>query len=382
MNKIDYSRFALFDSLAGVSDLLTSQTTGNLSFRFCSFSGEVQTDKGESLEDLDILRAAYELETQYRWAKQPPSKTRVHDSIILAASRNTFHPVREYLKSLKWDGVDRCKNLFSAYLGGTDSELRRAQGIKFLVSAVARVMEPGSKVDTMPVLVGSQGSGKSTAIKILAKNPKWFRDTPLDLKNKDCYDALQGVWFVEIAEMKSILAENPETVKAFLTSEEDTYRPAYGRCKVRRPRQCVFFGSSNGLNLSDTTGNRRYWPIVIENELDLTLLAQDVDELWAEAFVLWSGSYRWWLETDELVEVAREEVAAFVQIDPWEQKVLNYALGKNFLISDLLEALGVPIERQKKHDVMRTAKILRAAGYHSFREYRGDSRLTFWTRKN
>tara|TARA_R100000655_G_scaffold19819_3_gene41174 strand:- start:877 stop:2013 length:1137 start_codon:yes stop_codon:yes gene_type:complete len=375
---MDYSNFAMFDTLAGVADLLSSQEGGKLSYRFCEFSGEVTTHKEKALEDIDILEATYSLERDYRWAKQPPAKGRVHDAIILAASRNSFHPIRDYLNSLKYDGKEeRVQFLFSRYMGGVDSRLRREQSKKFMVSAVARVMTPGVKVDTMPVLIGKQGIGKSTIIKKLAVKKEWFQDTPLDLKNKDCYDAIKGAWFVEIAEMKSVLAASPEAVKAFLTGTHDTYRPAYARCKTRHARQCVFFGTSNYLHLGDTTGNRRYWPVVLENSPNLVKLDRDVHQLWAEAVALWKDGYPHWLDDESLLAEAEAEVKEFQFVDPWEELIATWGFTE-FTVSQALERLGVAPEKQLKRDAMRLAKLLRVGGYTKKRKTVDGVKLTFW----
>ena len=413
MKNVDYSNMAhiaIYDTLAGVTDLLANQGE----FHYCQFSGLVKGRGDKPLEDSDVLEVTYDLERGFRWAKSPPSARRVYDAIQLAARRNPRHPVKEYINSTKWDTIPRAGDLFSTYFGAADSPLRRVQSKAFLVSAVARIMTPGAKVDTMPVLISPQGWGKSTAIRILARKDRWFHDTPLDLRNKDCYEAIQGRFLVEIAEMRSILSARPETVKAFLTSSTDSYRPAYGRCNVYRPRQCVFIGTSNDLQLTDSTGNRRYWPIPLETQPNWQMIEEHRDQLWAEALVLFTASYPWWLTTQEMMEAAEEEVNYYTTVDPWILQILTFwdqgwstsfaTVGDHrreygdsyvtphgaeltqimhpkrtkFEATTLLAYLGVKTDRQKKSDVMRLTRLMRGLGFTSKRERDQGIRRTYW----
>ena len=383
---------AHYSTLAAVSDLLGQIPEGDpLYHRFCTFTHQIRTVTGDPLQDKDILVAAYHLERRYNWAKSPPSTRVVYDAIQLAAWERRYHPVKEYLAGLKWDGEARASRLFSRYLGSADSLLRRAQSRAFLVGAVARIMSPGCKLDTMPVLVAPQGFGKSTAIKLLAVQDDWFQDTPMDLRSKDCYEVIQGAWMVEIAEMESIMSSSPKQVKAFLSSQVDTFRPAYGRCKVHRPRQGVMIGTSNDLQLADTTGNRRYWPIVLEHRPDWKGIEEDRDQLWGEAVALWTAGQAWHLTGDSITKEAEEEVKAFSTVDPWEEQIRafwyyggwngtdTHPKSTEFQASDVLCYMGVKVSDQRQAQVMRLTRLLRGLGFKSHRARAGGSRRRLWT---
>ncbi len=375
---------SVHDTLATVADILTTSENDALSFRWCQFSGQVKTSTGAPLQDSDVLQATYTLETSLDWVRNPPSSRRVYEAIQIAARREAIHPVKEYLQALKWDGIPRANKLLSHYLGGCDSQLRRTQSAAFLVGAVARIFVPGSKVDVMPVLISAQGTGKSTAIRELSVVPDWFRDTPLDLRSKDCYEAIQGAWIVEIAEMRSIVSTSAETVKAFLTSAIDSYRPAYGRCNVYRPRQCVFIGTSNDLQLTDTTGNRRYWPIPLESKPDLEAIRSDRDQLWAEAVVIFSRGDSWHLVAEDDIAAASEEAGDFSTQDPWIPEICDYwnsqhlANRRPFETTEILTYLGIDKRSQKQGHVMRVTRLMRGAGFTSKRKRDHGIRRTYW----
>src|SRR5690606_37418415 len=187
-------------------------------------------------------------------------KERLTDALAAVASKNSFHPVRAYLDSLEWDGKKRLESVFIDFLGVEDNEHIRLLTKKALVAAVKRVFEPGAKFDEMVVLIGPQGIGKSQLIYRLSKG--WFTDSLDSLNGKDAYENIQGVWLVELAELSAIRrSADVEAVKKFLSKQVDRYRPPYGRIVEERPRQCVFFGSTNTFEfLVDPTGNRRFWP--------------------------------------------------------------------------------------------------------------------------
>ena len=218
----------------------------------------------------------------------------VLDALLAVAHRNAFHPVSDYLASLKWDGKLRVRRLFRIYFNAeiptTNAEETAKKlsyyehiGQCFMVSAVARIRSPGCKVDNLPVLIGPQGFGKSRAIRALCRDDAWFSDdlSP-DLTEKDTKDSLVGKWLVELAEIPHVRKE-VERVKAFFSRQTDRYRRAYDRMTNDWPRQCVFMGSSNDLEFIDVTGNRRFWPVEVAGPIDVAPIVRDRDQLWAEA---------------------------------------------------------------------------------------------------
>ena len=216
---------------------------------------------------------------------------KITDGLSVHFTRHSYHPVREYLKSLEWDGIPRNEYLLIEYLGAEDTPYHRATITIHLAAAVGRIMRPGFKYDNMLSLTGAQGIGKSTFIRYLGKS-KWFSDSLTTVNGKEAYEQIQGVWLIEMAEMMATKKAEQEAIKLFLSKTEDIYRAAYGRRTVRHPRQCVFFASTNDNEfLRDRTGDRRYWPIKCGAQEPtkniFTDLSDDVDQIWAEAVTLY-----------------------------------------------------------------------------------------------
>lgn len=233
------------------------------------------------------------------------------ENIILKAldvvmMNNRFHPVREYLDNLpEWDGVERADTLLIRYMGATDNAYVRAVTRKWLCACVARVYTPGRKFDNMLVLVGRQGIGKSRLPAILSKG--WFTDSLTGLGTKESYESISGCWIVELAELAATRRAEIETVKNFISKQEDVYRPSYGRYVVNRPRQCCFFGTTNEQEvLRDRTGNRRFWMVDVAGfeRGQLKGLESEVDLVWAEIKQRWKDGETLWLDDEELSAMA------------------------------------------------------------------------------
>lgn len=215
------------------------------------------------------------------------SPTKFKDAILaVTSSERLYHPVKEYLGSLKWDGTPRLDTLLIDYLGAEDTPYVRAVTRKTLVAAVARIYRPGIKFDSILVLVGEQGMGKSTLFARLGK--EWFSDSLSisDMKDKTAPEKLQGYWLLELSELNGIKKMDVEVVKSFITRTDDKYRQAYGVNVESHPRSCIIVGTTNsdGGFLRDITGNRRFWPVRVTGHgkwhpWDLA----DIDQVWAEA---------------------------------------------------------------------------------------------------
>lgn len=277
----------------------------------------------------DITRARAWFETKHR--------LRVSDRELMAvlaaeADESRFHPVRDYLEKLKWDGCPRLAIWLSRFLGAvvegeTDEEREQidryfsAIGMRFLISAVARAYEPGCKVDTMLILEGKQGAQKSTALRVLAKD--WFCDQAIDIGNKDTYLVMRKAWIFEHGELESISKREASEVKAFLSRGSDHFRAPYAREASEQPRSLVFAGTVNdSAYLKDPTGSRRYW-IVPVGELEVEALRHEVDQLWAEAVALYKQGEKWWLTEEE--ETTAELLRAPREIEnPFSEKISYY----------------------------------------------------------
>ena len=218
-------------------------------------------------------------------------KTALLDANDLAISQDCFHPVRDYLNSVIWDGAPRLDTLLVDYLGAKDTELTRAMTRKHFTAAVARVMRPGVKYDYVLTLIGPEGIGKSSLIRAMGRD-EWFDDSLTSIEGKDGMEQIRGKWLVEFGELTNYKKSTSEAYKAFISKQEDSYRPAYGRKTETYPRQCVFFATTNERAfLKGDTGNRRFWTVECGLE-DPTKdvwsdLEENVDQLWAEAVYYW-----------------------------------------------------------------------------------------------
>ena len=220
---------------------------------------------------------------------------KIRTAVGLVAVQNSYHPVRDYLDGIAWDAVERLNGFAAAYFGNDEnSPYTRAAVRKWMISAVARIYQPGCKADHMLVLQGEQGIGKSSALSILADS--WFGDDMPPVSTKDAKEWLRGKWIAEIAELSSITGRDIEHVKAFLTTQTDRFRKAYGYVVETVPRQTVFAGTTNDDEyLLDMTGGRRFWPIKVA-AVDMVALRRDRDQLWAEAVVAYRAGEVWYLD--------------------------------------------------------------------------------------
>lgn len=241
----------------------------------------------------------------------------------------SYHPIREYLSNLpKWDGVPRVDTLLIDYLGAQDNEYVRAVTRKMLCAAVQRVWTPGIKYETMLVLSGPQGIGKSTLIARLAG--EWFSDSLSlsDTKDKTAAEKLQGYWILEIGELAGMRKTEEEILRSFLSCQNDVYRAAFARRPTPHPRQCIFFGTTNAFNgyLRDTTGNRRFWPVRVNGKgtkHSWELTASDVAQIWAEVSVLVAAGEDLTL-SPELEKYAEQEQRGALESDEREGLVREY----------------------------------------------------------
>lgn len=240
--------------------------------------------------------------------------------ISLATTMYRYHPIKKYLEDLVWDGVPRLDSWLSEYLGAPQNDYTKAVGKNTLIAAVARVYEPGCKFDHVLVLEGAQGIGKSSLIEKLF-GVEFYRDFFIDPHNKDVVDAMKGAWCVEASEMEMVRRSEVQALKSFLARKTDFVRPAYGRSTEVTPRQCIFIGTVNPEKgdptyLTDNTGNRRFWPVAA-TKADFNRIAEDRDQIWAEAYLRYSKREEYYLHTQELCQAATNEQAARTVRDPW-----------------------------------------------------------------
>ena len=275
----------------------------------------------------DSDNAALKVYLSNKYGIYSPTKTK--DAILAVAAERSYHPIKEYLDHLpEWDGTDRVETLLIDYFNATDNSYTRAVTRKMMVAAVARIVHPGTKFDSVLILNGPQGIGKSTFFAKLAGD--WFSDslTLTDMKDKAGPEKLQGYWILELGELAGMRKTDVEVVKSFISRSDDKYRASYGVNVESHPRQCIIVGSTNAESgfLRDITGNRRFWPVRISGDGQRKawqMSVYDVEQIWAETLLLYAKGEKLYLEGSD-VELATNEQADAMESDEREGLVRTY----------------------------------------------------------
>lgn len=275
---------------------------------------------------------------------------KIEDSLELEFEKNHYHPVLDYLRTLDWDGTPRVDTLLIRYFGAQDCTYTREAIRKTLVGAVARVFNPGCKFDLVLTLISpTQGTGKSSFFKALGR--KWFSDTFLTVQGKDSFEQLQGTWIMEMAELAGLKKADIESIKHFISKQEDTFRPAYARVAETFPRQCVFVATTNeNTFLRDPSGNRRFMPVdiwnkkLVDNEdlKDFLSNADEIDQVWAEAVHMFRKGEKLYLSA-EAEKIATVQQSMHSEVDERKGLIEDYLdrlLPKDWDDKDIFERRG------------------------------------------
>lgn len=286
------------------------------------------------------------------------------------SSARAYHPILDYMNHLQWDGIERIDNILIDYLGAENSEYNRNVMRKTLIAAVARVYEPGIKHDTIMVLCGAQGIGKSTLFSKLGRG--WYSDSMsiADLKDKTAAEKLQGVWIMEMSELAGIRKVDVEIVKSFLSRQDDRYRAPYSLYAENHPRRCILVGTTNSTNgfLRDITGNRRFWPVFVSGNSkkktwDLT--NRDIDMFWAEAKAAYRKHEKMYLDSKIEYEAKKNQREA-LEVDPRLGIVSEYLQSKSIKEICLMElwcnCLGNNRSNMKIRDAYELEGMLQQLG--------------------
>lgn len=331
------------------------------------------------VEDVDATRLATWLTERQRLTVGAEVCAKALDAVARA---RPVDRVREELEALIWDGVPRLDRWLIDYAGAEDTPYVRAVSAKFALSAVARAFEPGCKVDTMIILEGAQGIGKSSLLRALAGAAHFADDLP-DLSTKDAREYLRGPWIVEVKELQAFDRAEVTRIKAFMDQRTDRFRPAYGIRTIEVPRRCVFAGTTNAdTYFRDNTGNRRYWPVTV-TRCDVQGIAAARAQLWAEAVARYRAGERWWLD-EEQEAVASQEQEARLEVDSWEETIaraLEQGVKRRFVlpgaepyaipprvervtVGEVLEhVLEIPAGQRRRGEEMRVAAVLKKLGW-------------------
>jgi hypothetical protein len=319
-------------------------------------------DFGPALEDAAVTRIWMMMDQRFGLRPAPDLLT---DTLTDCARLNAFHPVRDYLDSLRWDGVRRLDSWLIDYGDAPETNYTRAVGALMLIAAVRRIYDPGCKFDEMVVLEGPQGSERSTMLSVLAVRPEWFSDDlPLNADSKVVIERLSGRWIVEAAELSGMRRADIEHIKAFLSRQIDRARMAYARLSIEAPRQCIIVGTTNDSNyLRDLTGNRRFWPVLTQR-WRLRELKQDRDQLWAEAAEREAEGESIRLPRELWPTAAREQKARTIN-DPFDEVLTKYLSDKYGKIRsvDVWEIIGMPPGHRRQGDNERLGNAMRGLGW-------------------
>lgn len=323
------------------------------------------------------------------------AKDTVNQAIDYVSREHPFHPVRNYLDGLTWDGQNRLDLWLSDYLGvarlndmaAIGADYVDQVGRMFMISAIARIYQPGCQCDYVLVLEGNQGNLKSSAVGVLGG--AWFSDHLPDLhKNpKDVSQHLNGVWIVEIAELSALVKADATAIKTFITRRTERYRRSYGRRDVVEPRQCVLIGTTNEATyLRDPTGGRRFWPVLV-TRVDLDRLKSDRDQLWAEAVHRYRAGVSWWPDANFEFAVIKPQQEQRFEEDAWVHPIRGYLAGTHergnaldylrapkdrvTVLQVAQEGLGFLVDRLKNPDQKRITAILRSLQWKEARDNQG-----------
>lgn len=318
-----------------------------------------------------------------------PAQDKIEEVLIWFAIKNRFHPVREYLDGLRWDGVRRLDRWLENYLSAKGpSEYLKNIGRKTLVAMVGRIYEPGCKFDNVLILEGEQGIGKSSTARILAGD-EWFSDSDLNIGDKDSVVNMQGIWVYELGELSAMSRYDVNRLKEFISRSTDKIRPPYGKRTLAYPRQSIFIGTTNNTEyLKDKTGNRRYWPVEC-GEVDMDGLRRDRDQLLAEAVECYLGGEDLWLSDKKVLSVVQREQGLRVEHDELEDDLQEFLesppdtfnlecfrIGDVFVHAPFLN--GAKSDRQTQ---MRIANALKSLGFESQRKRVKKVNAKWWSKR-
>lgn len=360
--KLSSSKQGLKKNMTNLMLFLENLPEFGSNLRFNELSQEVEWG-GKTLEEHQLVDVRVILE---RHDYEPNDKDLLA-AIIRHARERAYHPVRDYLRGLKWDGTPRLDRWLTVCLGATDTPFVRAAGRRTLIGAVARAFRPGCKVDTILILEGPQGIRKSTAIATLFGPDLTLESVDLFADHKRMVMNIMGKWVVELAEFVAALQHDENKVKGLISMQVDRTTLSYAKRATDHPRSIIFMGTYNpdGMGyFNDSTGNRRYWPVPV-TKADIPRLASSRDQLWAEAVHAFDTGEQWWL-TDTEEKLAAVEVARRESSDVWEEilyEKLVRAGVEATTVAAALQALGMPNDRMDKRSRNRAAKVLRQLGY-------------------
>ena len=321
------------------------------------------------IRDVDVDQIDWYLERTYGLKNYKA----IGKALNIIASENHFHPIKEKLESLKWDGVSRIADVLPKYLGADKSEYTTEVMRLLMQAAIHRIYAPGCKFEIMVCLVGGQGAGKSSFFRLLAINDDWFSDDLNKLGDENIYRKLQGHWIIEMPEMlATVNAKTVEEIKSFLSRPKDNYKIPYETHPEDRPRQCVFVGTSNTLDFLplDRTGNRRFAPIMVHMERVQKHILEDerksreyIKQLWAEMMEFYRNHKNFKLKLSKATEEYLKELQKDFMPEDTKVGLIQDWLdetSENYVCTLMIykEALGHEYDEPKQWELREIGNIL------------------------
>lgn len=339
-----------------------------------------EANVNDNMEDYDLIALKGFLSRNYGFT---PNKEDIFDALKEVSRRNAYHPIKDYLNGLTWDGVKRLDYWLTSICGVEDNQYVRDVGRKIFVAMVNRIYEPGCQFDYLPVLEGIQGIRKSTLIKRIVGDEKYYGSVSFHLSEKAFIENMQGKWVLEVEEMSGQNKQEVERVRALISKTKDTMRMTWERVAEDYKRQSVMIGTRNPIKgdnkwLYDPAGNRRFWPVICNGAINIDLLLENRDMFFGEAMYLYKNNEPLWLDDKEVEEFATKEQELRQMDDPWEDIINSWLDEKaKLLVSHItvtqiaIECLKVPEERISRFVSSRIGRILSKTEWLKLKETTG-----------
>lgn len=343
------------------------------------------------INDSDYTEVRLRLEKHCDFA--PIAKEMIRDMMDLVATRFTYDSATQWAQSLQWDGQPRVAGFFKHYFACEASDYHRAVSLYLWTAMAGRLLEPGIKADMVPILVGEQGVGKTSAVMALVPFDDWFAEINLGERDDDLLRSIKGKAVCEIGELRGLHTKDSEGIKSLITRRVDEWIPKYKEHKVRYARRCVFIGTTNETQfLADPTGNRRWLPVKVQ-KADIEAIKADREQLWAEAVYLFK---QFGIQHQQAEALAKAQHAEFEREDGWVAIIAKWLDAPNAQqpsqnnsertaltgVTIATEALGLQAGQVSTHHLIRIGAAMKKLGWAREQKRTSGARTWFYMKEN